>query len=215
MQSQSLYSLGSKAVQHCHSAHACHGYTLRPISIRRPSIRQSRRSDIRHSCQARLGQDERHVVSAPRSVVGEKDHLASVLLMLLPGAYMQCQAYSGLINKLKVQAILHAVTKRSWYIWSQVSTSGIALQDDLEGRVQLWVAVAYPMWQEVDAKAPDVMEQATARVTACVKVLLEQSRGAGFPADLLPSGRAPNSLCNKHWHLVYSSGMAYSSELTS
>ena len=112
MRNQSLYSFGSKAVQHRQSAHACHGHTLRPLSKRRPSVRQRNRSSIRHTRQARLGEDERHVVSAPRYVVGGKDHLASVLLMLLPGAYMQCQAYDGLINRLKVEAIPHAILHR-------------------------------------------------------------------------------------------------------
>lgn len=63
------------------------------------------------------------------------------------------------------------------------------MQLEVEGRLQLWVATAYPVWQEVDIKAPDVMQQATARVDACVEVLLEQSVSQGFPAEALPSGR--------------------------
>lgn len=65
------------------------------------------------------------------------------------------------------------------------------MQYELEDKLKLWVATAYPMWQEVDIKAPDVMEQATARVNACVDVLLEQSQAQGFSADLIPSGEYP------------------------
>ncbi len=64
------------------------------------------------------------------------------------------------------------------------------MQSEVEGKLQLWVATAYPVWQEVDVKAPDVMEQATARVSACVDVLVERSQAQGFTADLLPSGNS-------------------------
>ena len=64
------------------------------------------------------------------------------------------------------------------------------MQSEVEGKLQLWVAIAHPIWQEVDVKAPDVMEQATCRVRACVEVLMERSQAQGFPADLLPSGEA-------------------------
>jgi hypothetical protein len=90
--------------------------------------------------------------------------------------------------------------------WRQVCSIGHCLQVDSEGRVQLWVAVAYPMWQEVDVKAVDAMEQATARVTACVEVLLQQSRTRGFPADLLPSGRAPPP--HQTWELSMAIGFS-------
>jgi hypothetical protein len=62
-------------------------------------------------------------------------------------------------------------------------------QEELEGRVRLWVAVAHPIWQEVDVKAPDAMQQATARVAGCADVLLARAQEQGFPADKLPSGK--------------------------
>ena len=63
------------------------------------------------------------------------------------------------------------------------------MQNEVDGKLQLWVATAYPVWQEVDVKAPDAMEQATACVSACVDVLMECSQARGFTADLLPSGQ--------------------------
>lgn len=63
------------------------------------------------------------------------------------------------------------------------------LQMEVAGKLQLWTATAYPIWQEVDMQAPDAMQQATARVSACVEVLLEQSQSQGFPAETLPSGQ--------------------------
>lgn len=62
------------------------------------------------------------------------------------------------------------------------------MQNEVDGKLQLWVATAYPVWQEVDVKAPDAMEQAKACVSACVDVLMERSQAHGFPADLLASG---------------------------
>ena len=53
----------------------------------------------------------------------------------------------------------------------------------------LWVALAYPIWQEVDVKAPDAMQQASARVSGCAEVLLHKAEQQGFLADRLPSGR--------------------------
>jgi hypothetical protein len=52
----------------------------------------------------------------------------------------------------------------------------------------VWVGVAYPIWQEVDLKASDVMEQATARANGSVQYLLERAQQEGFPADMLLSG---------------------------
>ncbi len=76
------------------------------------------------------------------------------------------------------------------------------MQNEVEGKLQLWVATAYPIWQEVDVKAPDVMEQATARVSACVDVLMERSQAQGFAADLLPSGYF-SSFCVKSIHVSW------------
>ena len=64
------------------------------------------------------------------------------------------------------------------------------MQSEVEGKLQLWVATAYPVWQEVDVKAPDVMEQATARVSAMRGCAVERSQAQGFTADLLPSGNS-------------------------
>ena len=63
-------------------------------------------------------------------------------------------------------------------------------QREVEGKLHLWVASAYPVWQEIDVKAPDVMEQATACVSACMDVLMKRSQAQGFTADLLPSGQS-------------------------
>ena len=60
---------------------------------------------------------------------------------------------------------------------------------EVEGKLQLWTATAYPIWQEVDVQAPDAMQQATVRVSACVEILLEQLQSQGFPAETLPSGQ--------------------------
>ena len=62
------------------------------------------------------------------------------------------------------------------------------LQEELEDSVRLWVATAQPIWQEVDVKAPDAMQQASARVHGCAEVLLARAQEQGFPADKLPSG---------------------------
>jgi hypothetical protein len=62
-------------------------------------------------------------------------------------------------------------------------------QGKLERQVCLWVAIAYPIWQEVDVKAPDVMQQASARVRGCAEVLLHKAEQQGFLADKLPSGK--------------------------
>ena len=74
------------------------------------------------------------------------------------------------------------------------------LQMEVEGKLQLWTATAYPIWQEVDVQALDAMQQATARVSACVEVLLEQSQSRGFPAKTLPSGQPCGS--QEHGHLA-------------
>jgi hypothetical protein len=58
----------------------------------------------------------------------------------------------------------------------------------MEGKVSLWVAAAHPIWQEVDIKAPDAMQQATPRVAGAVNALLQQAQQEGFPAAILPSG---------------------------
>ena len=55
----------------------------------------------RRVLQARLGEDDRHVLCSPR-VSDDGQQLSSVLLMLLPGAYMKCDAYDGLLGRLKV-----------------------------------------------------------------------------------------------------------------
>ena len=41
------------------------------------------------------------MISAPGPPDNEQQ-LASVLLMLLPGAYMKCEAYDGILKRLKV-----------------------------------------------------------------------------------------------------------------
>lgn len=63
-------------------------------------------------------------------------------------------------------------------------------QNLLDGKVALWVAAAYPIWQEVDHKAPDAMQQATHRVTAVFDFLLGKAQQEGFPASKLLSGMA-------------------------
>lgn len=65
-------------------------------------------------------------------------------------------------------------------------------QEFVEGRVALWVALAHPIWQEVDVQAPDAMQQATQHVAASVDVLLKRARMDGFPANQLPSGMPHN-----------------------
>ena len=75
------------------------------------------------------------------------------------------------------------------------------MQVELEGRVALWVAVAYPIWQEIDLKAPDIINQATARCDGAVVTLMESAQEQGFPADVLPSGQLPAFQyvqCNTH-----------------
>ncbi|CAK0785220.1 hypothetical protein CVIRNUC_008426 [Coccomyxa viridis] len=119
---------------------------------------------------AKLGEDSRHTSSAPSAQSAESDR-KSVLLMLLPGAYMQPEAFSGVLTRLQME---------------------------VAGKLQLWTATAYPIWQEVDMQAPDAMQQATARVSACVEVLLEQSQSQGFPAETLPSGRCSNLVVMAH-----------------
>lgn len=54
--------------------------------------------------------------------------------------------------------------------------------------MSLWVAAAHPIWQEVDIKAPDAMQQATQRVAGAIDALLQQAQQEGFPAATLPSG---------------------------
>ncbi|CAL8471732.1 g11274 [Coccomyxa elongata] len=95
----------------------------------------------------------------------------ATLLMLLPGAYMKPSDYTGV-------------------------TTG--LQNLLDGKVALWVAAAYPIWQEVDHKAPDAMQQATQRVTSVVDFLLGKAQQEGFPASKLLSGRVTNMVILAH-----------------
>ena len=83
-----------------YKTHAC---PVRPLWPRfpLPGKHGRHRCDRRVLLQAKLGEDERHVLSAP-GPPDDKQQLASVLLMLLPGAYMKCEAYDGLLTRLKV-----------------------------------------------------------------------------------------------------------------
>ncbi len=82
-------------------AYACHvRRPMRPSPLWLGKHDRHRRAK-HHNCQARLGDDKRHVLFAP-GPPDDKQQLASVLLMLLPGAYMSCEAYEGLLTRLKV-----------------------------------------------------------------------------------------------------------------
>ncbi|BDA47109.1 hypothetical protein COCOBI_09-5640 [Coccomyxa sp. Obi] len=116
-----------------------------------------------------IGQDSRHVVEPPCNA--GRPASPATLLMLLPGAYMKPSDYTGV-------------------------TTG--LRNLLDGKVALWVAAAYPIWQEVDHKAPDAMQQATQRVTAVVDLLLSKAQQEGFPANRLLSGRVTNMVILAH-----------------
>lgn len=73
------------------------------------------------------------------------------------------------------------------------------MQEQLHGQVELWFAIAYPIWQEIDVKAADAMDQATARANASVQHLLQRAKDEGFPHDSLPSGdcvACDESLCS-------------------
>ena len=63
---------------------------------------------------AKLGDDSRHTSSAPSAQSTESDR-KSVLLMLLPGAYMQPEAFSGVLTRLQV--LLTAVCHWHMSIW--------------------------------------------------------------------------------------------------
>jgi len=71
------------------------------VPASKPCSKQRQRRNERLTCQARLGEDDRHVISAP-DLPGDKQQLPDVLLILLPGAYMKCAAYDGLLDRLKV-----------------------------------------------------------------------------------------------------------------
>ena len=55
----------------------------------------------RSAILAKLGEDYRHTASTP-SAQSTECNPKSVLLMLLPGAYMQPDAYSGVLARLQV-----------------------------------------------------------------------------------------------------------------
>ena len=63
--------------------------------------------DFRDRCRGRsavlavLGEDSRHATSTP-SAQSTESNRKSVLLMLLPGAYMQPEAFSGVLARLQV-----------------------------------------------------------------------------------------------------------------
>ncbi|KAK9918414.1 hypothetical protein WJX75_003983 [Coccomyxa subellipsoidea] len=119
----------------------------------------------------KIGEDSRHIVVSPGDVSMPDAPDTATLLVLLPGAYMKPDDYMGIIA---------------------------GLRGKMEGKVSLWVAAAHPIWQEVDIKAPDAMQQATQRVAGAVNALLQQAQQEGFPAAILPSGRITNMVILAH-----------------
>ena len=100
--------------------------------------------------------------------------------------------FQGIISTLQVKQCCWA--SGSVLVWAKGSVlvsmhDARSAQENLERQLCLWVAVAYPIWQEVDVKAPDVMQQASARVSGCAEVLLRKAEQQGFLADKLPSGK--------------------------